>query len=56
MNTRSVHEYTVFAPVQLLRNWRDQQPSNKSDVDSRVKWISFVSRVGLRDCCLVAFK
>jgi hypothetical protein len=26
----------MFTPVQLLRNWREQRPSNKSDFDSNV--------------------
>jgi hypothetical protein len=33
MNTRSAREYTMFAPAQLLRNWRDQRPSNQGVLD-----------------------
>jgi hypothetical protein len=33
---RSAREYTMFAPAQLLRNWRDQRPSNQNDIDSRL--------------------
>jgi hypothetical protein len=29
-------EYTMFAPAQLLRNWSEQRPSNKDDLDSSV--------------------
>jgi hypothetical protein len=29
-------EYTMFVPTQLLRSWREQRPSNKSDLDSSV--------------------
>jgi hypothetical protein len=36
MNTRSAREYTMFAPAQLLRNWREQRPSNQGDLDSSV--------------------
>jgi hypothetical protein len=32
----STREYTMFAPAQLLRNWRVQRPSNKGDLDSSV--------------------
>jgi hypothetical protein len=28
MNPRSALEYTMFAPAQLLRIWREQRPSN----------------------------
>jgi hypothetical protein len=35
-NTRSAREYTTFAPAQLLRNWREQRPSNRGDIDSTV--------------------
>jgi hypothetical protein len=34
MNTRSAREYIMFAPAQLLRNWPEQRPSNKGDLDS----------------------
>jgi hypothetical protein len=36
MNIRSVREYAMFAPAQLLRNWREQRPSNQGDFDSSV--------------------
>jgi hypothetical protein len=36
MNTRSAREHTIIAPAQLLRNWREQRPSNQSDLDSSV--------------------
>jgi hypothetical protein len=36
MNTRSAREYTMFALAQLLRNWLEQGPSNKVDLDSNV--------------------
>jgi hypothetical protein len=36
MNTRSDHEYTMFAPAQLLRSWREQRPSSQCDLDSSV--------------------
>jgi hypothetical protein len=36
MNTRSAREYTMFEPAQLLRNWREQRPINKGDLDSNV--------------------
>jgi hypothetical protein len=36
MNTRSASEYTMFAPAQLLCDWREQRPSNQGDVDSGV--------------------
>jgi hypothetical protein len=29
-------EYTMFAAAQLLRNWREQRPSNNGDLDSNV--------------------
>jgi hypothetical protein len=32
MNTRSVTEHTIFEFVQLLRNWREQRPSNQGDL------------------------
>jgi hypothetical protein len=61
MSTRSAREYAMFAPPQLLRNWREQRPSNQGDLD----W-SVVGEVGrvyytrggctvLPDCCWVAF-
>jgi hypothetical protein len=36
MNTRSGREYTMFAPAQLLRNWREQRPSSQGDLISNV--------------------
>jgi hypothetical protein len=36
MNTRSAREYTMLAPAQILRNLRDQRPSNQGDLDSSV--------------------
>jgi hypothetical protein len=36
MNTRSALEYTMFAPAQLSRNWREQRPSKKGDLGSIV--------------------
>jgi hypothetical protein len=36
MNTRSAREYSMLAPAQLLRNWREQRPSNQGDLDSGV--------------------
>jgi hypothetical protein len=63
MNTRSAREYTMFAPAQLLRNWREQRPSNKGDLDSSVTgrmgesltrgWTCFCTVV--RGCCWVTF-
>jgi hypothetical protein len=34
MNTRSAREYTIFVLSQLVRNWREQRPSNKRDLNS----------------------
>jgi hypothetical protein len=36
MHTHSASEYTIFAPAQLLRNWREQRPSNEDNLDSTV--------------------
>jgi len=36
MNACSAHEYTMFAPAQLLRIWCEQRPSNEDDLDSSV--------------------
>jgi hypothetical protein len=36
MNTRYALEYTMFAPAQFLRNWREQRPCIQGDLDSRV--------------------
>jgi hypothetical protein len=32
MNTRSVREYTTFAPQKFLRNWREWLPINQGDL------------------------
>jgi hypothetical protein len=67
MNTHSAREYTMFASAQFLRNWREQRPSNKGDLDSSVTGevrsvyytgadlllIQFLTVV--RDCCWIAF-
>jgi hypothetical protein len=36
----------VFAPAQLLRNWREQWPSNKGDLDSSLKLGESITRGG----------
>jgi hypothetical protein len=36
MSTRSASEYTIFAPAQLLRRWREHRPSNQGYLDSSV--------------------
>jgi hypothetical protein len=36
MNTHSAREYTMFAPAQFLRNWREQRPSNQDALGSSV--------------------
>jgi hypothetical protein len=36
MKTRSAQEYTMFPHAQVLRNWRQQRPSNKGELDSSV--------------------
>jgi hypothetical protein len=36
MNTPSARECTMFAPAQLLRNWREQRPSNQGDFDTSI--------------------
>jgi hypothetical protein len=36
MNIHSAHEYTTFAPAQLLHNWHEQQPSNQGNLDLSV--------------------
>jgi hypothetical protein len=33
---RYAHGYTMFAPAQLLLNWREQRPGNHDDLDSSV--------------------
>jgi hypothetical protein len=34
MNTLSAREYTALAPVERLRNWPQQEPSNQGVIDS----------------------
>jgi hypothetical protein len=34
--THSVREYTMFAPVQLLRIWREERPSDQGELGSSV--------------------
>jgi hypothetical protein len=36
INTCSAREYTMFAPEHILRNWREQRPSSKADLDPSV--------------------
>jgi hypothetical protein len=36
MNTCSAHQYTMDAPAQILRNWREQRPSSQGDVKPNV--------------------
>jgi hypothetical protein len=36
MNKLPASEYTTFVSAQLLRNWREQRPSNKGNLDSRI--------------------
>jgi hypothetical protein len=56
----------MFAPVQLLRNWRKQRPSNKGDLDSSVTSgvgrvyytgadLLFFFRTVVREYCCVSF-
>jgi hypothetical protein len=33
-HTHSARKFTMFAHAQLLRNWREQRPSNQGDLDS----------------------
>jgi hypothetical protein len=55
MNTRSAREHTMSVPAQLLRNWREQRPSNKSGLDSSVTGeVGRVYYTG-EDCLRVAF-
>jgi hypothetical protein len=59
-HTHSTREYTIFAPAQLLRNWREQRPSNQDDLDSVSRgrlgesitrgWTSFWFHVFHRTC------
>jgi hypothetical protein len=49
-STRSDREYTMFAPAQLLRIWREQRLSNNGDLDSSVTeevWRVCCTRVDL---------
>jgi hypothetical protein len=60
-------KYIMFAPAQLLRTWREQRPSNKSDLDSSatgevgkvyymgVDLLLISFRTVVRDCCWVVF-
>jgi hypothetical protein len=36
INTRSACEYTVFAPAQFLRSYREQRPTKEGDLDSSI--------------------
>jgi hypothetical protein len=36
MNTHSIREYFMFEPAQLMRNWREQRPSNQGGLDPSV--------------------
>jgi len=36
MNRRSAREYTMFVPLQLVRNLRERRPSSWGDLDSTV--------------------
>jgi hypothetical protein len=36
MNICSAREYITFPSAQLLRNWLEQRPINKGDIDSSV--------------------
>jgi hypothetical protein len=43
----SARKYTMFSSTQLLRNWREQRPSNQGDLDSNVTggcWESLLHR------------
>jgi hypothetical protein len=33
MNIHSAHEYTMFAPAELLHKWHEWQPRNQGDLD-----------------------
>jgi hypothetical protein len=37
MLKNSPHEYAIFASAQLLRKWREQRPSNYSNVKREVR-------------------
>jgi hypothetical protein len=57
MNTRSARERNMFAPTLLSRNWREQRPSNKGDLESSVRvgreyYISLLVTLALSDCCI----
>jgi hypothetical protein len=36
MNTNFIQEHTLLVSAELVRNWREQKPSNQSDIDCRV--------------------
>jgi hypothetical protein len=68
MNRRSAREYTMFVPLQLVRNLRERRPSSWGDLDSTVMeggleesftwgWIYFLFYfcIVIRDCCWGAF-
>jgi hypothetical protein len=46
-NTRSASEYTKSAPAKPLHNWRDQRPSNGSDLDSVTGGVGTADNTGL---------
>jgi hypothetical protein len=52
-------EYTIFAPAQLLRNWREHRPSNKCDLDLNTSGeggrILHVSSTKVCNCFCVAY-
>jgi hypothetical protein len=60
VHRRSAREYIMFASAQLLRNSREQRPSNKGDLDSSgtgmlLLLISFCTVLDALDCFGVAF-
>jgi hypothetical protein len=68
MNTRSARENTMFAPAQLLCNWREKRPNKEGNFDSsatgevgRVYYtgadLPLIFRLStvVRDCCWVVF-
>jgi hypothetical protein len=63
MNKYPIREYTMLAPADLLRNWRQKQPSNQGDIDFKSREESWKNTIGRRtvsdfisalqrDCCL----
>jgi hypothetical protein len=55
MNTRSARECAMFALAQLLRNWREQRPTNLRDLDLSVTvevWKVYYTEV---DVLLISF-